>query len=253
MSPVGIAAIVFACVFGAALLGLLAGATLPKHHLSSESKDVVKLATALIATMAALALSLLVSTAKGSFDRMYAELVENSARVVSLDRVLADYGPETAPVRALLKRSYAAGLHHLFPDDPSRVAHEDTPKAVVRMEGLRAEIWKLSPQTDAQRGLQSLGVKIASEIEATRWLLLLQEEEPIPLTLLVVLVCWLAVIFSAFGLFAPRNATVVTALFLCALSVSGAVLLVLEMDDPFSGLMKISSAPMREALAILGH
>ena len=90
-------------------------------------------------------------------------------------------------------------------------------------------------------------------MSATRWLLLLQKDEGLPMTLLVVLVVWLAIIFATFGLFAPRNATVVAALLVCALSVSGAILLILEMNNPFAGLMKISSAPMRDALANLGQ
>jgi hypothetical protein len=92
---------VFACVFGSAMLGLFAGNVLPEHHLSQDSKDVVKLGTALIATMAALVLSLLISSAKNTFDKMSDELLQNAARVVSLDRDLADYGPETREIRDL--------------------------------------------------------------------------------------------------------------------------------------------------------
>jgi hypothetical protein len=70
---------------------------------------------------------------------------------------------------------------------------------------------------------------------------------------LVVMVFWLAVIFASFGLFAPRNATVIATLFVCALSVSGAIFLILELDSPFSGLLQISDAPLRNAIAHLGQ
>lgn len=253
MSPLGIALIVFACVFGAAMLGLFIGNALPEHHLSQDSKDVVKLGTALIATMAALVLSLLISSAKSSFDLMDSELVQNAARAVSLDRALADYGPETREIRDLLKRSYAARIELLFPSEKAQAEKEDAPDAVIRTEGIRAKLWELSPQNDAQRGLRSQAVEIASEMASTRWLLLLQKDESIPVTLLVVLASWLAIIFATFGLFAPRNTTVIAALFVCALSVSGAILVILEMNGPFSGLMKVSSAPMRDALANLGR
>jgi hypothetical protein len=89
-------------------------------------------------------------------------------------------------------------------------------------------------------------------MSTTRWLLLLQKDQSIPLPLLIVLVIWLAVIFGTFGLFAPRNATVLAGLLVCALSVSGAIFLILEMNRPFTGMMKVSSAPMREALSYLG-
>jgi len=244
---------VFALVFGAAMLGLFIGNALPEHHLSQDSKDVVKLGTALIATMAALVLSLLISSAKSSFDKMDGELVENAARAITLDRALADYGPETREVRDLLKRTYAARIELLFPGDESRPAKLDTPEAVVRTESLRARLWELSPRNDAQRGLQSEAIQIAGEMSATRWLLLLQKDEALPTTLLIVLVAWLAIIFTTFAMFAPRNATAVASLFVCALAVSGAILLIEEMNSPFTGLMKVSSAPMRDALSALGQ
>lgn len=164
MSPLEIGAGVFACVFGAAMLGLFIRDALPEHHLSEDSKDVVKLGTALIATMAALVLSLLISSAKNSFDRMDSELVENAARVISLDRALANYGPETRDVRDLLKRSYAARINLLFPIEKTQAEKEDAAEAVVGAEGIPTKLWELSPQNDAQRALRSQAVEIANEI-----------------------------------------------------------------------------------------
>jgi len=253
MTPLAVSGIVFVCVFGGAILGLSIATALPEHHLSQDTRDVVKLATALIATMAALVLSLLISSAKGSFDTMEAELVQNAARTIQLDRALADYGPETRDLRDLLKRSYAARIERLFPNETSPAGKPDSPQAVAQTESLQARLWDLSPQTEAQRGLRAQAVEIASEMSATRWLLRVQRDRPIPMALLTVLVFWLAIIFATFGLFAPRNATVVTALLVCALSVSGAIFLILEMNDPFSGLIKVSDAPMRDALSALGQ
>jgi hypothetical protein len=252
MTEPEIAALVFACVFGSAMLGLFTHGALPAHHLTPEAKDVVKLGTGLIATLAALVLSLLISSAKTSFDRMDEEIVENAARVVSLDRMLADYGPETKEVRDHLKHAYAAWLHQLFPDKEHHAGKVDTPESVVRMEGIRAKLWELTPVNDAQRWLRSQAVDIANQMSATRWLLLMQKDVAIPVPLLVILVCWLTLIFSTFGLLAPRNTTVIVVLLVCALSATGAILLILEMNSPFSGIMKISSAPMRDALADLG-
>ncbi len=253
MNPMEIALIVFACVFGGAMLGFLIGNALPDHHLSQDSKEVVKLGTALLATMSALVLGLLTSSAKTAFDKMDGELVENAARVISLDRALADYGPETREIRDLLKRSYAAQIELLFPSDESRAGKEDTPEAVVQAESILTKLWQLSPKSDAQREIRSHAVEITGEILSTRWLILLQNDESIPMVLLVVLTSWLSIIFTTFGLLAPRNATVVASLFVCAVSVSAAVLLIMEMSTPFVGVMKVSSAPLRDALANLGR
>lgn len=253
MSEPEIAGLVFSCVFGSALLGLFTHGALPADHLSQEAKDVVKLGTGLVATLAALVLSLLISSAKTSFDRMDEEIVENAARVVSLDRMLADYGPETKDVRDRLKQTYAAGVQRLFPDEQSHAGKLDTPAAVMRMEGIRAKLWELTPANDAQRWMRSQAVETASQMAATRWLLLMQKDVAIPVPLLVVLVAWLMLIFATFGLLAPRNSTVIAVLLVCALSATGAILLILEMNSPFAGIMKISSAPMRDALANLGQ
>jgi len=87
----------------------------------------------------------------------------------------------------------------------------------------------------------------------TRWLRVAQLSNPVPLLFVVVLVFWLSILFGTFGLFAPRNATVITALVLCAVAVAGSIFLIMEMYRPFEGLMKISPEPMRFALSQLGH
>src|SRR5262245_4705765 len=97
--------IVFALVFGSALLAMLVPNVLPEHHFSSDSKDVVKLGIALIATMSALVLSLLVASAKSAFDTRSNQLTQASADMILLDRALTRYGPETKEARALLKSS----------------------------------------------------------------------------------------------------------------------------------------------------
>jgi hypothetical protein len=102
VSTVALSVVVFACVFGGALLGFLLRAALPEHHRNADSRDIVKLAMGLVGTMAALVLGLLVASAKSSFDDQSAELTGLSANVVVLDRVLAHYGPETKDARELL-------------------------------------------------------------------------------------------------------------------------------------------------------
>ena len=106
---------------------------------------------------------------------------------------------------------------------------------------------------DLQREFKSRAVQISSDLLATRWLQIAQLSDPVPLLFLVVLTFWLSILFGTFGLFAPRNATVIATLFVCALSVSGAVFLILELVSPFSGLLQISDAPLRNAITHLGH
>jgi len=109
----------------------------------------------------------------------------------------------------------------------------------------------LTPAGDAQHWLQSRALEISGALAKTRWLLAAQTDRSISPAFLFLLVFWLAAIFTSLGLFTPLNTTVISALVVCALSVSGAIFLMLEMDTPFDGLIQISSGPLRDALAHL--
>jgi len=251
LSTTAISLIVFACVFGGAVLGILLHAVLPQHHLSNESKDIVKLGMGLVGTMAALVLGLLVASAKGSYDTQSAELTQMSANIALLDRVLALYGPETKETRELLRGAAVHALDQLWSQDGTNTSRLAPTSAGAEI--LYGKIQGLSPKNDTQRSLQGQALSMAMDLGKTRWLMYEQSTTPVSMPLLVVLVTWLAVIFVSFGLFAPANTTVVASLFVSALSVSGAIFLILEMYTPYAGVIALSSAPLRAALAHLGQ
>ena len=250
MSPMSIAWIVLACVFGGALLGVTLRPILPEHHLTSDSKDVIKLAMGLTATMAALVLALLIAAAKSSYDAQRNEVTQLSANIVLLDRVLAHYGPETRAARDSLSHAAAGMIAHIWPEDHSQAAAPGA--AVAGAEAFYDQIQDLSPQNEVQRLLQAQALKMSIDLGQTRWLLFEQSGSSIPMPFLVLLIFWVTIIYVSFGLFAPPNATVIVTLFLCALSISGAIFLILELDRPFGGLVEISSTPLRNAIAQLG-
>jgi hypothetical protein len=250
MSSIAISSLVFACVFGSAVLGMFLRAALPKHHVGADSLDAVKMGTGLVATLSALVLGLLVASAKSSYDAQSSELTEVSSKIVLLDRVLAHYGPEATEVRDLLRSSVARALDQMWSKD-RRSSSQLEPQS-AGSEALFEKIQALSPKDEAQRSLKAQPLNIATAIGQTRWLMYEQGAASISMPLLVVLVFWLTALFISFGLFAPHNATVVASLLISALSVSGAILLILEMYAPYAGLIQVSRAPLRAALAHLG-
>jgi hypothetical protein len=246
MSSIAISLITFAFVFGAALLGMVLRAVLPQDDFNADSRDVVKLGMGLVATMAALVLGLLIASAKSSFDMQNVELTEMSSRVVLLDRVLAHYGPEAKEARAELRDSVVHTLEILNSKDASQLES-------IKGELLYDKIQGLTPQTDAQRSMQAQALSTILALAQTRWLMVEQRVNSVSVPLLTVLIFWLTIIFSSFGLFAPRNVTVVVSLLVSGLSVSGAIFLILEMYSPYAGLIHVSSAPLRAALTRLGQ
>jgi hypothetical protein len=253
MSALTVGGIAFGWVFGGAVFGMLLGAILPKHHLSSDSKDVIKVAIAMIATLAALVVGLLISSAKSSFDDKDAEMRRMAAQAILLDRTMAEYGPETQQIRNGLREMFATRIAQIWPEESKNTV---APEAIGRgkaIEAIQTQLLDLSPQNDAQRWLKSTALQTTGEIAGARWLVFEQTGSAIQWPFLTILIFWLAVIFASFGLFAPRNGSVIIVLFVCALSVAGALFLIIQMDQPYSGLIKISSAPTRAALSQLGQ
>jgi hypothetical protein len=251
MSSIAISSIVFALVFGGALFGIFLRAALPEHYLGADTKDVVKLGMALVSTMAALVLGLLIASAKSSYDAQNTALVESSARVVLLDRVLAHYGPETKEIRDLLRSLVTRSLERTWPKIRANTPGFEAPS--IEGEVLIDKIQELSPKDETGHSLKTQALSIAWVVGQTRWLQYAQQAVSISMPLLLTLIFWLTAIFVSFGLFAPRNAAVIVCMFISAASVSGAILMILEMYAPYRGLMQLSSAPLRAALTQLGR
>ena len=255
MNPTIVGIIVFTCTFGGVLLGMWLRTTLPEHHLDAESRDTVKVGIGLIATMTALVLGLVTASAKSSFDAVDSAVKKTAIDVLTLDRLLARYGSETGEIRKGLQRALGARIDMIWPQGSSKPANLDPMRsgAGAEAERLADAIRALKPRDDSQRALQSRALDLTEALLQARWLVLAGTETSVPVPFLVILLFWLTITFASFGVFAPRNATVLTVLFVCALSVGSAVFLVLEMDTPFDGLLKVSADPLRYAYAHLNQ
>ncbi|HEY6401441.1 MAG TPA: hypothetical protein VI479_08525 [Blastocatellia bacterium] len=251
MNPIAIGLIVFVFVFGGALLGMYLRAALPEGHFSDESKETVKLGTGLIATMTALVLGLMTASAKSSFDAQNKLVQEVAADILTLDRILARYGPDTKEIRDSIRRLVTGRLDDIWPADGSRPVRIDPFTAAPEVERIADQIRALTPLNEAQWRLQRRALDIQEGLLKSRWLMVGGINATILAPFLVALVFWLTITFMSFGLFAPRNATVIAVIFLCALSVSSVIFLILEMDTPFEGVIKVSDVPVRYALSHL--
>ena len=250
MHSIFICFITFSVVFGSALLGIFLRNVIPDDHLSSDSKDVVKLATGLVITMTALVLGMLVSSAKSSYDFRKAEVASMATKIVLLDRQLAHFGPEAQPVRNQLHEAVKIAFERIWPSHRLRGV-DLAPMDAMGL--LYDEIDDLPVNSDRQRSTKAQIVTLASDLKETRLLIFIQSgNDSVSIPLLAVVVSWLAAIFLSFGVFSPTNRTVLITLLFCAIAVTGAIFIILEMYSPFSGVLRISPQPLYDALGQLG-
>lgn len=249
MNPLALSSVIFVSTLGGIFLGTLLRRALPKHHLSKDSQDIVKLGAGLIATIAALVLGLLIAAAKSSFDTQNTQIKQITANIILLDNLLAQYGPETRPIREQMRSTIGPFADRLWREKEASATGRFEANAAG--EKVYLEIQALSPQNDLQRSLQARAAQISTDLAQTRILLFVESDNLIPAPFLAILVFWLVIIFASFSLFSELNVTVFIFLSLFALSASCAIFLILELSQPFSGLMMISSAPLRNALGPL--
>jgi hypothetical protein len=249
MNTLALSCLIFVLTLGGILLGALLRRALPEHHLSEDSQDVVRLGVGLIATIAALVLGLLIAAAKSSFDTQSTQITQITADIILLDNLLAEYGPEARPIREQMRSIISPLADRLWREKQASTTAPFEFSATGEKAYLA--IQALSPQNDLQRSLQARAAQVSTDLVQTRLVLFAESSNVIPTPFLVILVLWIVIIFASFSLFADLNLTVFTCLSLFALSASCAIFLILELSQPFSGLMMISSEPLRNALGPL--
>jgi hypothetical protein len=252
MSPVADAFVVLASVLGSGLVGLSLRSVIPEQHLHEESLGMVRLCAGVLATLTALVLGLLVASAKSNYDRVNDEVTQAATAIMLLDRTLAQFGPQTDEARGLLRAAVATAASTVFSKQGRGVADLDDPQRLAVGEKLEAQIRTLPAENEVQRTLQAHALELSNEVAKMRLLTITQAQGSIPAMFLVVLVLWLAIMFAGFGLVSARNPTVIVTLFLCAVSLAGAVFMIEELNRPLDGLMRISSAPIHYALEHIG-
>ena len=251
MNPFATTVVIFGCVFGGALLGMGLRSLLPEAHSSSDSKEAVRLGMGLVATTVALVLGLLIASAKGFYDTQNTEMTQAAANIVLLDRVLVHYGADAKDARTVLRNTVADLIERFWQQDGQGKVRFDP--AAANGEAIWDKIQELNPTSDNQRSLRTQALGLAIQLGQIRWLMFEQKSSALPTALLVILVAWLSLLFISFGLFIRPNLTVVISLLASSLAVCSAIFLILEMYQPYVGVIRVSEAPLRAALAQLAQ
>jgi len=253
MSPNWIGPAVLCIVFSGAVLGMLVGRHLPAGHVTNETKTTISVSMAVVGTMSALLLGLLISSASSTFSTRNAEVARMSADIIWVNRLLRRYGPEADLARDTLRRYTAMRFADLFSAKSGKRPKLYDPATAKMLEHLQDMILSLKPGDGRQRWLVTQALQVAADLTEARWLLVQQDRTAIPVPALILIVFWLALLFASFGLFAPRNLTAAGALFLCCLAVSSAIAMIADLYTPFEGPVRLSDAPMRYAAEVISH
>lgn len=243
------AAFVCGCIFLGALSGMAVRARLPASHLDKPTEDGVRIAMGTLATLTALVIGLLVASARSSFETRASEITQMAGDLILLDRQLVRYGPEAEEARTFLRR-YA--MHVARVTWPDEFGPPEGPDDWMLLESVQDSVRALEPPDASRRWLRDRALDVSGLVSRTRWLLDVQRASAVQLPFMGVLVLWLTVLFTSFGLFAPRNGTVIVAMLVSSISLAASVFLILEMDKPFNGAIRVPSAPVREMLVRIG-
>jgi hypothetical protein len=248
MNVTAISLLVTACVFAGGVFGLQLHRWLPEHHLTRETQDVVRLGTGMVSVLASLVFGLLIATAKSASDTTDREMRSYATDLILLDRTLRSYGEGAASPRALLRRSTVRTIQDISPMPGGHVVGLDDVSAVRMLEQVQEAIRAMNPVGAEQRSIRDQASQTATSLLRQRWILIEQAGHSVRPVVLFVLVSWTVAIFISFGLNAPRNATVAGAFLMCSFAIGGAVFLILEMDSPFEGMLRLAAQPMLNAL-----
>ena len=243
--------IVFSALFGGAAFAIWIARYLPSHHLSSRSQDSVKLGVGMIAAMASLVLGLMTASVSGNFSNASKDVSSYALNLLSLDTDMRHIQPQSCPAQTLLADYIRSVLHETWTttaDLPEKRNPASSGQILLRLDSMVHDWQVTTPDQSAVRANVQAGLRT---VLTSRWTVSQDSAAAIPTAFVVVLVAWLALIFVSFGLYSPSNAVVMGSLFLCALSIAGALFLISEMSGPFDGLVSISPQPMVNILKVI--
>jgi amino acid transporter len=250
MHALAVSSLVFALVFAGSLVGMVIRRAAPETHFAPEAKDTIRLAIGLVVTMTGLVLGMLVSSAKTFYDGEKSQVAEMATQIILMNDLLLGYGPETKLARVEALGFVEDAADRIWPKDRSALFQL---RPEHHSEDFYREVQLLVPKNDAQASAKAQLVSLTMNLKRSYWLMYLQTvQTPVPTPLVIVVTSWLVAIFISFGIFAPRNLTVMATLIVCAMAVSAAIFIITSMYSPFTGVLKISPDAIRDAVQQIG-
>jgi hypothetical protein len=241
-------------MFAAGLLGLFLQRALPDHHTSGGSRDMISSILNLLTLLCALVTGLLIWQAYGVYSGQNMQIQSLASKVMQLDLALSDYGPEADPARAQLRDALGKTIDQVWAasESDNNFAANTFASALQNRRAREKVLEGLHPSTDQQKQALAAAVSASDALGQARMQMSFALSAPVAYPLLLTVVGWIACLFCGFGLTSRSTVTSLIALAVGSIAVASAVLLILDLSNPYSGLVRASSAPLEQALAVMG-
>ncbi len=241
-------------MFVAGLLGLALQGRLPEHHTTGGSRDMIAAVVGLLTLLCALVTGLLIWTAYGVYSSQNTQIQALASKVMEFDLALSDYGPETNPARAQLRDGLGKTIDQIWgaSESDANFVADNFAAALQNMRARQKALAALHPSTDEQKNALAAATSTSDALAQARMQMAFALTAPVSYPLLLIVVGWVVCLFCGFGLMARATVTSVAALAVGSIAVASAVLVILELSTPYSGVFRASAAPLEQALAVMG-
>lgn len=245
----GLGLVAFLCICAASLIGFLLRGRLPDDDSAEATQKTVMGVMNVVGLLCALVLGLLIAGAKANFDTRSSEVGQFAANLTLLDRELIHFGQEMKESRDLLRAYTARKIAVAWPARGGGADASHDPQSVEELDDIQTHLRTWAPQAEPQRDGRANALQLVGELKRTSRLLAVQQNDRAPRAFFVAVTFWLSMLYLSHALFAPFNRIVVAAMLVGAFSVSIALNLIFDTEQPFVGLVRVSSAPMQQALS----
>ena len=253
MSVLLVCIVIFILFMAAGYTGLRVQTWLAPEHKTDATKGVIGQVAGLVSLLLALVLGTLIGVSFAYYSGQRTNLENFSAQILRLDQALAQFGPETKPMRDKLKEGITKGYETFWGGgsiDPAELTVEGP---LANAKAISDYLATLQPKTDAQKAALATASQYSSMVQQSRLLMSLQVAAgPVSWFLIAILVFWTASLFFGIGLYAERNTLVISALAFGGLSIAFAIFLILELGMPYTGLFRVTPAALVQTIEFMG-
>ncbi len=252
MSPLVTSLIVFFGSIAVAALGFSLQRPLRLETQDQRTHASARAAIGQLAMLTIIVLGMVTAAVRDTYSSSNSVVSQSAVDAVALDRILEAFGPDASEARQQLKRTILDRIEFMQSDDTYATADRQAVTDGSIAEGIYGAVYALRPDTDMKRDLRDRALQRISALTQSRWFFSVRPS-PTPGVFLFVVGLWIFLQSFSLGLFGERNRADYFAICMLAVVFSSAAFLLLEVDEPFDGFLRVSVEPLQAAVQLMGR